>query len=188
MHLGTYYINILVNVWWKTLSKAQRTRGLSALTKVTSLGHITSAHLQIDQKSRNRISAITPGKSGHPLHLEGERGGGTTIPPQLLTLLLKCAFIPRSWSISQRPRSGSCSSSVLPPSPLSPTTCSSTHISSSLRWFPIKRIVCNSDIHRPQHLNLENVVRNISTWKMLPAIYQNGKHFLQYINLDNVAS
>ena len=39
-----------------------------------------------------------------------------------------------------------------------------------------------------QYINLENIVRNISTWKMLSATYQLGKYCPQYVKLENVAS
>ena len=39
----------------ETLPKAQRTRGLSALTKITSLGHITSSNTNLDQFSASKL-------------------------------------------------------------------------------------------------------------------------------------
>ena len=43
----------------ETLPKAQRTWGLSALTKVTSLGHITSSNTNLDQQSEQKFSSMT---------------------------------------------------------------------------------------------------------------------------------
>ena len=80
MHLGTYCINILVNVWQKTLSKAQLTLGLGALTKVTSLGHITSAHpmLNISKLTKRAKTGFLqlPLTSQDILNIWRGRGGG----------------------------------------------------------------------------------------------------------------
>ena len=47
----TYNIIYENGILWQTLPKSQRTWGLSALTKVTSLGHITNSYTNLDQTS-----------------------------------------------------------------------------------------------------------------------------------------